>query len=475
MSNKLKHISDSQIIDLSSDSDIQKLAKPDEHAGKNLPKSTIRRMTGKSEEILKLIPDSPEFIKGIRTDGFKKESSWFGFAQKKDQKKIETAVEDARAILNAFLENQTRDPRKNLKKYVEKYEQSPHMQAIWAIYLFNTSKDFSENKDVSPMAINRMDEDRLKNLKKALQGMMSSIFSDCITFYYTTWLIQIYNDYLHTLNRMLKYNYSVISQETDKRFEQMVRRVYQGQKKVAAMIIKREELDSFNTMSRAISNSSYAVLNLAPNKIKETITALERTQDRDLDVKVNINNIMTILISVLTLYVRVPTFSQKKLVNRLLSQIPDPDKEMEMRKTVVVLSQYVADYKLAYAAADLNSKRAAMKTVYKYALGIADNQINGEISTKWHANIVLRIGWVAINSQDEVLFQKSEYQQVLKTAYNYLGWIISNNTIPIQGKGKDRSTEEKVRQNLIDKAIQSRSKIVTIGKTVDLDLDSVQK
>lgn len=475
MSNKHKHISDGDVIDLSSESDIQKLTKPDEHAKKNLPKSTIRRMIGKSEEIMRLIPDSPAFMKGIRTDGFKQESSWFGITQKRDQKKIDSAVEDARAILNAFLENQSRDPRKNLKRYVEKYEQSPHMQAIWAIYLFNTSKDFSENKDVSQMAINRMDEDRLKNLKKALQGMMSSIFSDCITFYYTTWFIQIYNDYLLTLNRMLKYNYSVISQETDKRFEPIVRRVHQGQKKVAAMIIKREELDSFNTMSRSISNSSYAVLNLAPKKIKETITALERTQDRDLDVKVNVNNIMTLLIAVLTLYVRVPAFSQKKLVNNLLSQIPDPDEEMDMRKKVVVLSQYVADYKLAYAAADLNSKRAAMKAIYKYALGIADNQINGDISTKWHANIVLRIGWVAINSQDEVLFQKSEYQQVLKTAYSYLGWIISNNTIPVQTKGKDTGSEERVRQNLIDKAIQSRSKIVTIGKTVDLELDSVQK
>ena len=475
MSNKHKHISDNEIIDLSSETDLQKLTKPDEHAKKNLPKSTIRRMIGKSEEILNLIPDSPAFIKGIRTDGSKQESSWFGFAQKRDQKKIDSAVEDARAILNSFLENQTRDPRKNLKRYVEKYEQSPHMQAIWAIYLFNTSKDFSENKDVSQMAINRMDEDRLKNLKKALQGIMSSIFSDCITFYYTTWFFQIYNDYLLTLNRMLKYNYSVISQETDKRFEPMVRRVHQAQKKVAAMIIKREELDSFNTMSRSISHSSYAVLNLAPGKIKETIAALEKTQDREMDVKVNINNIMTLLISVLTLYVRVPAFSQKKLVNNLLSQIPDPDEEMDMRKKVVVLSQYVADYKLAYAAADLNSKRAAMKTVYKYALGIAENQINGEISSKWHANIVLRIGWVAINSQDEVLFQKSDYQQILKTAYNYLGWIISNNTIPTQAKGKDGTSDDKVRQNIIDKAIQSRSKIVTIGQTVDLELDSVQK
>ncbi len=473
MAKKLKHLSDNEVIDLSSEEDVARLTKPDEYAKKNLPKAMIRRMIGKSEDLLKLIPDSPDFVKGIQSNGFKENSSWFGLKQKGAQKKLDAAIEGTRSMLNEFLENQTRDPRKQLKRYLEKYAQSPDLQSLWAIYLFNTSKDFSDNKDVSKMAINRMDEDRLKNLKKALLGMMSAVFSDCITFYYTAWFIQIYNEYLFTLNRMLKYNYSIISQEVDKRFEEVVRRVFQGQKKVAAMILKKEELDSFNVMSRSIANSNYAVLNLAPKRIKETIAAMDKSEDRDLDIKVIVNNTMTMLISILTLYVRIPAFSQKKLVHNLLQQIPDPDIEMEMRKQVIVLSQYVAEYKLAYATEDLNMKRAAMRTVYKYALEVADKNIDGSIPTKWHANVILRIGWVAINAQGEVIFEKKEYQQVLKTAYNYLGWIVSNCTIPAPSKGNENTNEGKIRQNLIDKAIQSRNKIAVIGKKVDLELDSV--
>jgi len=473
MSDKYTVIPDDEIIDLSSEEDILRLTKPEEYAKKNLPKADIHRMIGKSENLLKLIPDSPDFLKGIQSDGFKQNPGWFGFKQKGAQKKQDIAIERMRRALNEFLENHAKDPRKDLKRYLEKYENSPDLQSLWAIYLFNTSRDFSDKKNVSKMAIARMDEDRLKGLKKALQGLMSAIFSDCITIYYTTWFIQVYNEYLITLNRSLKYNYSMISQEVDKRFEDIIPNVYQGQKRVAAMILKKEELESFGAMTRTITNSSYALLNLAPSKIKEAIAVIEKTQDREIDIQVNVNNIMTMMMNVLTLYARIPTFSEKKLLQNITKQIPDPDEELEIRKHVIVLMQYVATCKLAFAAQNLDMKRASMKALYEYAIGIADNHIKGSIPTKWHANIVLRIGWVAINAKDEVIFQRTDYLRILKKAHNYLGWIVSNCTIPNQPKGKNKN-EDKIRQNLIEKAIQSRKKIEIISNTFDLVLDNVQ-
>ncbi|MBU2646257.1 hypothetical protein KKI24_16240 [bacterium] len=473
MSNKYNIIPNDEVIDLSSEEDIERFTNPEAHAKKNLPKATIHHMFGKSEDLLKLIPDSPAFLKGIQSGGFKQNPGLFGFIQKGAQKKLDIAVERSRSKLNEFLENQTKDPRKDLKRYLDKYETSPDLQSLWAIYLFNISRDFSDSKNMTKTAIARMDEDRLKKLKKALQGLMSAIFSDCITIYYTTWFIQVYNEYLITLNRLLKYNYSIISQEVDKRFAELVRTVYQGQKRVASMILKKDELESFSSMTRAITGSSYALLNLAPSKIKETMATVEKPQERELDVKVSANNTMTMLMSVLTLYARIPAFSQKNLVQNLLKQMPDLDEELEMRKQVILLTEYVATCKLAYAVDDLNMKRAAMKSVYKYAVGIADNLIKGSIPSKWHANIILRIGWVAINSKDDIIFPKMEYQQVLKKAYQYLGWIVSNCTIPTQPKGNENRKEDKIRQSLINQAIQSRTKIAVIGKTVDLALDAV--
>ncbi len=265
---KLHDIPDDLIIDLSaSDEELDLLINRTKHAKKQLQKGMVKGTLGKIEVLLNSIPDSPSFLKSVRYEGFGQKSNWLGFKQREANKKLKTAIKETRSILNDFIENGTRDPRKMIKRNVNRFKDCPEMHALNAIYLFNASSNPSQCEDTSLIATNRMDQDRLKSLKKALQGMMSAIFNGCISVFYVIWFVQIYNEYLNTPDRLLKYNYSLISDIRDPQFDQISRKLYLGQLKVIAMIIKKEELEGFKMMSRKITNSSFAIFTLTPKNL----------------------------------------------------------------------------------------------------------------------------------------------------------------------------------------------------------------
>lgn len=356
---------------------------------------------------------------------------------------------------------------------MERFPDSPDLHALWAIYLFNYSTSRSQKEEVSRLANNRMDEDKVKRFRKCLLEMISVFNSDCLNVYYVTWFIQIYNEYLAILKRMFEYTLSIISHESDKRFEEIVRKVFQGHAEVEAMILKKEDLESFNAMGRMVSNSNFAILNLTHQSIKETFAALEKIGEEQLSAKLNVNNIINMLMNILLLFAKIPVMTQQKYVFNFLKGLPNLGDEMEMRKKVILSAQYVNNYKMAAAIGDLSQKRSTMRTVYKYCLDIVQNDMDQTVPTRWHANIIMRLGWVVINSSDQAIFEKEEFEKILRQAYQYLNNIVINCTVPTNPKRKETSGSTDLKQSMIEKALKSRSKIVDVGKAQGFNLDDL--
>ena len=465
---RLEHVPDDQIIDLSSDEEIARLTRSKAGSGKPLNRAMIKRMIGKAEVLLGYIPGAPSFMKGIHFDGFASKEGRFSL-KRKSEKKLSTAIEETRGAINSYIEDRTLDPRKLVKKHLDRFHESADMHALHAIYLFNSSVDYTQNAEVSEVASNRLDEDRLKRLRRSLLEMMSAFFNDCISVYYATWFVQIYNEYLITLARILKFNYVVISEARDARFEEMERKVHRGQLQVEAMILKKEELEPFHAMCRMVANTSFVVFSLTRKQIRDTLAILEKNPDRQLSVTLNVNNVMTMVMSILNLFARVPVFTEKKLVLNTLRAIPKIGEEMEMRKRVIMSTQYVSDYRMAVALGDLNLQRSAMRTVLQYCVDTIENHMDGTVPTRWHANIIMRISWVVVNASDQVIFDKNEFENLLREAYRYLGYIVNNCTIKTNPKHKENGSD--LRQQLIDKAILSRNKLIEIGKINGIHLD----
>ncbi len=468
---KLHNVPDDLIIDLSSSAeDLDQLIKRTKHAKKQLKKGMVKGTLGKVEVLLNSIPDSPSFLKSVRYEGFGQKSNWFGFKQREANKKLKAAIKETRSILNDFIENGTRDPRKIIKRNVNRFKDCPDMQALNAIYLFNASSNPSQNEDVSLMATNRMDQDRLRTLKKALQGMMSAIFNGCISVFYIIWFVQIYNEYLNTLDRLLKYNYSLISDMRDPQFDQISKELYLGQLKVITMIIKKEELEGFKTMSRKITNSSFAVYTLTPKRIRSAVLQQDKSLGKQASSRVNANNVIVILMSILQLFAKIPAFTQKNLVRDILKQIPNTNNEIELRKRVIMTTQYVNEYRLATSIADQKKQKSLMRLIYQYSLDTIQ-QISEKVSSKWHVSMLMRISWVALNSTDYTYFTKSEFKQVLLNAYKYLGFVIYNSSMPATARGKEDTNGENITQAFIDKTILTRSRIINIGTTHGYEID----
>ncbi|MCG8333009.1 MAG: hypothetical protein MJE63_00720, partial [Proteobacteria bacterium] len=435
--------------------------------------SVIRDLIEKSEILINSIPATPDFLKGLKYREPKKK--WFNFRKKEESEQIKSMIANCRHSLNSYIERRSNDPRKEINKNLLRYDNQSDLHSLRAIYLFNETSNPSNYGGVSEMATQKMDENRFKNLKKSLQEMMFAVLNGSTSLYNINWFIQIYNEFLNTLSRMINYKHYELVHHDNKQFKKTIEELYTAKIKVMALTIKREELEPFKVLSRKLAGSSYAVENFTEKTIKEAGHALEKEPGKLILHKMNANNIIVVLMTTLLLLAKVPLFNAKKLVEKILGLIPEVTTNLEMRKRVVMTSIYVTEYKTALALGNLEDQKKIMQTMYDFTLETIKTHVGEEVSTKWHADQILRIAWIALCSEEPILFAPAAYKLVLKQAYICLGKIIYNCTIDTKPRENEPEFQKiSPKQKLIDEAVICRCKIVEIGKNHGLNLEDIK-
>jgi len=433
--------------------------------------SVIKDHIGQVEFLLESIPDSADFLKSQKYGDSKRR--WFSFRKSDKSMQLQEIVDRNRRALNSYVDNRKIDPRREINRSLQKYNNSADLHALHAIYMFNASSNPIQYKEVSKIATNKLDENRFKNLKKCLQEIIYAVLKGSTCIYSVNWLIQIYNEYLSTLHRMMRYRHSEMSSMGQSRFDKGLDALYTGQIKVISMLINRDELNSFKALSRKLANTGYIVENFDPKDIEKAAMALESDPRKPIIGKMNANNIIVILMTTLLLLAKIPIFRQKKLVANILAQIPVTASDLEIRKRVVETSLYMTDFKLAVSVGDVDLQKKTIKILYDFCRQTISEFVSDSVSSKWHADQVLRIAWIALSSQKPPLFEKSDYKELLRYAYQLLGRLVYHCTIDTKGKDRDSQIEKTARkQKLIDEAILSRAKIQDIGREMGLDFDS---
>lgn len=433
--------------------------------------SVVRDHIGRADFLLDAIPDSASFLKGVKFTESK--VRWFSFNKRAKSQQLKDTIDRTRLALNSYIENRQNDPRREINRNLQKYNSSADLHALHAIYVFNESSSPIRYQEVSKIATNRLDESRFKNLKKCLQEMMSAVINGSTCIYTINWFIQIYNEYLNTLNRMMKFRHSELIAMDQNRFDKALEALYLGQIRVISLMINRDELNSFKALSRKISNSPYAIENFSPQDIEKAAVALQDQPSKPIIGKMNANNIIVILMTSLLLMAKIPVFRQHKLVANILSRMPDVSTELQIRKRVVETSLYITDFKLAVAVGDVEKQKKVMKTLYQYCRTTVQDYVSETVSSKWDADQVLRIAWIALSSQNPELFPSQEYRDVLAYAFHLLGKLINNNAIETRGKDSESELQKaSQKQRLIDEAIVCRCKIQDIARDLGLNFNA---
>ena len=435
--------------------------------------SVIRDHIDRTDFLLVSIPDSAGFLKRLKYSESK--TRWLRFRKKEKSQQLKDVVDRTRLALNTFIDNRKHDPRRELNRNLQKFSGSADLHALHAIYMFNVSSSPIRFKDVSKIATNNLDENRFKNLKRCLQEIMVAVINGSTCIYTINWFIQIYNEYLATLNRMMKFRHSELIAMEQNRFDKALEALYLGQVRVVSLMINRDELNSFKTLSRKIVNSPYAVENFSTQDIERAAVALESQPGKPIIGKMNANNIIVILMTSLLLMAKIPVFRLHKVVEGILSRVPDLSTELQIRKRVVETSLYITDFKLAMAVGDVEKQKKVMKTLYQFCRTTVQEYVSETVSSKWDADQVLRIAWIALSSQNPELFPSPEYRDVLAYAYHLLGKLIDNNAIETKGKDSESQLQKaSQKQKLIDEAVLCRCKIQDIGRDLGLNFNAPQ-
>jgi len=438
-----------------------------------LTQNVVRDQIEKAEFLVNSLPDSDDFLKGLKYREPKQR--WFNFRKKEESEQIKSAISRCRHVLNAHLEKRGADPRREINKSLLRHHNQSDLHALHAIYVFSEISNPDKYKDVSEMATQKLDENRFKSLKKSLQEIMYAILNGSTSLYTVNWFVQIYNEFLSTLNRMLNYKHSDLVAHDNKEFKAVIEALYLARIKVISLILKREELEPFKVLSRKLSGTSYALENFSEKQIKESANAVEKEPGKIITRKMNANNIIVVLMTSLLLLAKVPLFNKRKLVGKTLGIIPEANTNLEMRKRVVMTSVFVTDYKTALSVGDLEGQKKSMAQMYEFALETVKKFVGETVSTKWHADQIIRIAWIALCSEDPPLFNRNDYLMLLKQAYIFLGLIIYNCTIELKIKDAEaESLRDSQKQKLIDEAIICRCKIMDIGKNHGLNLESIK-
>ena len=363
--------------------------------------------------LLKESPDSPLFLGKTKIKIKAPKRRLF-------RKKEYADITSLRIDLNKLSESGKTEihNRQKVRADLKNYPDVADLNIISAIYTFQDIPRKGEKSDLTAMAENKLNENQLFQLKKAIFEIVKAFHNGGLNIFNINWFMKIYLEYLNSYKGRLTYEYRSIAHKKDKQVSQLAQKLRNKQSDIISLMSIQDQLGGIARLSRRLNGTTYLSECFSAIEIKKATTAVQNgdpakviTQDR------TAAKIIFVLFTLLFLMAKVPIL--KDLTEEVLKTIPDDEKGILLRKRMVLTLVLMSEFEVALASGDKPRAREATDKVYAYCLNtINDYTKDIPLKEQYEIDPYLKAIWL-VKSADG-LFSRDKYKEMLGQAYRFL-------------------------------------------------------
>lgn len=363
--------------------------------------------------LLKESPDSPGFFGKKKLKVKERKRKLF-------RRKNYPDLTALRVDLNKLSANGKADVlnRQKVRSDIKNYPEVPDLHVINAIYTYQDIPRQDKNAFVSQLSQSKLNEAQLAQLRKAIDEIVMAFHSGGLNVFNINWFVKIYLDYLNTYKGRLTYEYTALDGRNDKQLVTLAKTIKNKQAAIISLLTVKDKLGGLSRLSRRLNGTTYLSDAFDTIEIKKAVTAVQNGEPMKTIASDRIaGKTLFVLITILFLMARIPIL--KDLVESILSEMPDEDKGIQLRKRMVHTIMLTTEFEMALAGDDKEKARVAGDNLYGYCIATINNYTKSSVlKEQYEIDPYLKAIWV-IKSSDG-LHSQGKYKEMLAQGYKMI-------------------------------------------------------
>ncbi|MCG8337202.1 MAG: hypothetical protein MJE63_22105 [Proteobacteria bacterium] len=363
--------------------------------------------------LLKESPDSPGFFGKKKLKVKERKRKLF-------RRKNYPDLTALRVDLNKLSANGKADVlnRQKVRTDLKNYPEVPDLHVINAIYTYQDIPRQDKNAFVSEMSQSKLNEAQLAQLRKAIDEIVMAFHNGGLNVFNINWFVKIYLDYLNTYKGRLTYEYAALDGRNDKQLVTLAKTIKNKQAAIISLLTVKDKLGGLSRLSRRLNGTTYLSDAFDTIEIKKAVTAVQNGEPMKTIANDRIaGKTLFVLITIMFLMARIPIL--KDLVESILSEMPDEDKGIQLRKRMVHTIMLTTEFEMALAGDDKEKARVAGDNLYGYCIATINNYTKSSVlKEQYEIDPYLKAIWV-IKSSDG-LHSQGKYKEMLAQGYKMI-------------------------------------------------------
>lgn len=363
--------------------------------------------------LLKECPDSPIFLGKRKLKVKERKKKLF-------RRKNYPDLTALRVDLNKLSANGKADilNRHKVRTDLKAYPEVPDLHVINAIYTYQDIPRQDKNAIVSQISQSKLNEAQLAQLKKAIDEIVMAFHNGGLNVFNVNWFIKIYIDYLNVYKGRLTYEYAAIEGRNDKQLVTIAKTIRAKQAALINLLSIKDKLGAISRLSRRLNGTTYLSESFDPIEIKKAVYAVQNGEPTKIIGQDRIaGKVVFVMITLLFLMARIPIL--KDLVESILTEIPDEDKAIQLRKRMVHTIILATEFEMAMAGEDKERARVAGDNLYGYCLATINHYTRSSVlKEQFEIDPYLKAIWI-IKSADG-LYTPQKYKEMLAQGYKLI-------------------------------------------------------